>query len=101
MKLFLGAVNSLIFFIVLITPFYTELLFVKVFLAYALTLIWSVLVFLIGFKVVLSYFLMLLYFSMVFIYFSKGFDVNVLVGISAGIISSVLLYFSKGLSLKK
>ena len=100
MRLFLGILNSFIFFIVLITPFYTELLFIKTFFPYVITFIWSSSVLLIGFKVLLSYFLILLYFSIVFIYFSKGFDGNVLIGISAGILSSVLLYFSRGMDLK-
>tara|TARA_B100000959_G_C14446445_1_gene404910 strand:+ start:194 stop:502 length:309 start_codon:yes stop_codon:yes gene_type:complete len=100
MKLFLGIVNSIIFFSVLITPFYTELLFLKTFLAYVFTFIWISIISIIGFKVLLSYFLLLFYVALVFIYFSNGFDTNVFIGLSSGILSSALLYFSRGMNLK-
>ena len=100
MKLFLGIINSIIFFSVLITPFYTELLFPKTILAYVFTFIWISIISMIGFKVLLGYFLLLFYISLVFVYFSNGFDANVFIGLSSGILSSALLYFSKGMNLK-
>ena len=96
----MGIINSIIFFSVLITPLYTELLFLKTFLAYVFTFIWISIISIIGFKVLLSYFLLLFYFALVFIYFSDGFDANVFIGLSSGILSSALLYFSRGMDLK-
>ena len=100
MRLFLDILNFIIFFSILIGPYYSELSFLKTFLPYLVTFIWFTLVLAIGFKVALSYFLMALYFSLLFIYFSDGIERDALIGLFFGIVASVLLYFSRGMNLK-
>ena len=100
MKLFLDILNFVIFFTILVGPFYSEFSFLATFLPYLATFIWATIVLVIGLKVALSYFLMLLYFSIVFVYFSFGIEYDAIIGMFSGIVASILLYFARGMNLK-
>lgn len=101
MRLSLDILNFIIFFSILISPYYySEFSFLKTFLPYLATFIWFTLVLAIGFKVALSYFLIALYFALLFIYFSYGIESEALIGLFLGIVASVLLFFSRGMNLK-
>lgn len=101
MRLFLDILNFIIFFSILISPYYyEESSFLRTFLPYLATFIWFTLVLAIGFKVALSYFLIVLYLALLFIYFSDGIEFNTLIGLFLGIVASVLLFFSRGMNLK-
>ena len=101
MRLSLNILNFIIFFSILISPYYySEFSFLKTFLPYLATFIWFTLVLVIGFKVALSYFLITLYFALLFIYFSYGMDFNALIALFLGVVASVLLFFARGMDLK-
>ena len=101
MRLSLNILNFVLFFAVLIAPFYIpELAFTKTIFTYLTTFGWFTLILIIGFKVALSYFLIVLYIAMLFIYFSYGMDLNALIAILSGVIASVLLYFSRSMDIK-
>ena len=101
MRLFLDILNFIIFFSILISPYYyEESSFLRTFLPYLLTFICFTLVLAIGFKVALSYFLIVLYLALLFIYFSDGIEFNALISLFLGIVASILLFFSRGMNLK-
>ena len=100
MRILLDVLNFVIFFTILVGPFYSEFSFLGTFVPYLGTFIWATIVLVIGLKVALSYFLILLYFSIAFVYLSFGIDLDAMIGMLSGIVASILLYFARGMNLK-
>jgi|TARA_B100000767_G_C19773767_1_gene541457 hypothetical protein len=93
----LGIANYLLLFMVLVLPFYLDFSFVNIFIPYAISAIWFVFLLSIGFKVAFSYFLLFAYIGAALIFFSYGFDNEVFIGMLLGLISSICIYFSRGM----
>ena len=97
----LAIVNFLIFGSLIIIPFYTEYSFFKMLFPYLLSLVWFVLIMLIGATSLVSIFMVIVYFLVAAIFFSYGFDYGIIISMVVGIVGAILVYFSSGMDLNE
>lgn len=91
---FLAIIIFFIFAGILITPFYTNLTFISVFLAYITSFFWFLIIAVIGFKSLSSIFLAVLYASIVAIMISFTINKTFILIMTLGVISAILTFFS-------
>tara|TARA_B100000405_G_scaffold281098_1_gene225349 strand:+ start:69 stop:374 length:306 start_codon:yes stop_codon:yes gene_type:complete len=87
------------FFLIIVLPFYTEALFLNLFLSYIISLLWFLTLGIIGIKTGITFFLLCLYLTISFIYQSSSFDWNVFIGSIIGILSATTLYYIRGMNI--
>ncbi len=94
----LGILIYLILFTILVLPFYFKISFLNIFIPYLITAISFVFIFALGFKISFTYFLLSTYVAISLIFFSYyNFNHEILTGMILGLISSICIFFSRGM----
>ena len=84
----------------IIIPFYTDAKFLNLFLSYISSFFWFLMIGMIGLKSGMAFFLAAFYFTISFVYHSFGIDSNAILGSLIGIVSALMLYFSRGMDIE-
>tara|TARA_E500000331_G_scaffold354522_1_gene407699 strand:+ start:1225 stop:1530 length:306 start_codon:yes stop_codon:yes gene_type:complete len=100
MSKLLTMVLIVVFFLMIVLPFYTEAIFLNLFFSYIISFLWFLMLGIIGIKTGITFFSLCLYLTILFIYQSFGLDWNVIIGSMIGVLSAITLYYLRGMNLE-